>query len=278
MSCNTRAKLDVQGHRGCRGLYPENSIPAFKKAIELGVTTLELDIVISKDKKVVVSHEPYMNPTICYDSLGKPIPKEAGKTFNLYSLNYDEIEQFDCGTKFHPKYPNQKKLKTYKPLLSDVFQLVKDLNADVGFNIEIKSDVSYYGKYTPQPKEYVSIVLEDIKNFGAVQNVNLQSFDINILEEVKAQDPNMPVALLIDENESIIQKLELLSFKPEIISPYFKLLNKETFSRLKKDGFYVIPWTINEEKDMTAMIELGIDGIITDYPDLLLNLLQNQSY
>jgi len=274
MSCNSEKKIDIQGHRGCRGLLPENSLPAFEKAIDLGVHTLELDIVISKDEKVVVSHEPYMNPIICYDSKSRNISESLKTNYNLYKMNYEDIKQFDCGSKFHPTYPNQEKLKTYKPLLSEVFDLVKFKKSDVKFNIEIKSEPEYYGIFTPQPKAYVKLILDNLKKQDMLHRVNLQSFDVAILEEIKRQSPKMKTALLIDENETIEDKLKELSYKPEIISPYFKLLSAESVKSYQSKSFQIIPWTINDEKDMKQMIDWQVDGIITDYPDLLIKLLK----
>ncbi|WP_257018499.1 glycerophosphodiester phosphodiesterase [Winogradskyella pacifica] len=274
MSCNSKKQIDIQGHRGCRGLLPENSLPAFEKAIDLGVHTLELDIVISKDHKVVVSHEPYMNPIICLNPDGDVLPDNSEKDYNLYHMNYDEIKQFDCGSKFHPTYPQQEKLKTYKPLLSEVFDLVKAKDSDVKFNIEIKSETSYYGVFTPQPKAYVKLVLNEIEKNDMLNRVNLQSFDVVILEEIKKQSPKMEVALLVEDNETIDVKLEELSFKPEIISPYFKLLTAESVKAYQDQGFKVIPWTINATEDMKLMQSWAVDGIITDYPDQLIEILK----
>lgn len=273
MSCNSSKQIDIQGHRGCRGLLPENSLPAFEKAIDLGVHTLELDIVISKDHKVVVSHEPYMNPIICLNSDGEVLPDNSEETYNLYHMNYDEIKQFDCGSKFHPRYPQQEKLKTYKPLLSEVFDLVKAKDSEVKFNIEIKSETSYYGVLTPQPETYVKLVIDEIEKNEMLNRVNLQSFDIVILEEIKKQLPKMEVALLVEDNETIDVKLEALSFKPEIISPYFKLLTAESVKAYQAKGFKVIPWTINAIEDMKLMQSWAVDGIITDYPDQLIKIL-----
>ena len=275
MSCHSKKQIDIQGHRGCRGLLPENSLPAFEKAIDLGVHTLELDIVISKDNKVVVSHEPYMNPIICLNPKGEILPDNSEDTYNLYHMNYDEIKQFDCGSKFHPTYPQQEKLKTYKPLLSEVFDLVKTKDSDVKFNIEIKSEPSYYGIFTPQPEAYVTLVLDAIEKNEMMNRVNLQSFDIAILEEIKKQSPSMVVALLVEDNETIKEKLEALSFKPEIISPYFKLLTAESVKAYQAKGFQIIPWTINAEEDMALMQSWEVDGIITDYPDKLIQRLKD---
>lgn len=278
MSCNSEKQLDIQGHRGCRGLYPENSLPAFNKAIELGVTTLELDIAITKDKEVVVSHEPFMSRTICFNPEGEEIPEDMDMKHNLYEMTHEEIKQFDCGSKFHPTYPDQKKLKTYKPLLSEVFELATAKNPDVKFNIEIKSKPEYYGIYTPQPDEYVKLVLDEVKESGLFNNVNLQSFDLVILEEIKKQSPNMPVALLVDEDETIATKLEKLSYKPEIISPYFRLLTSEIINEYHSQDYLIIPWTVNEEQDMFKMLRWNVDGIITDYPNRLLEIRSNKRY
>ena len=144
-------------------------------------------------------------------------------------MTYQEIKAFDCGTKTYPVYPNQQKIKTHKPLLSEVFQLVKSKNSKVKFNIEIKADSIYDDVYTPKPNEFVSLVLELINEYDVFELTNLQSFDLRILEEVKRQSPNMEVALLVDEFEEIESKLSRLSYTPEIISPYFKLLDDAAF-------------------------------------------------
>lgn len=278
MSCNSEKQLDIQGHRGCRGLYPENSLPAFNKAIELGVTTLELDIVITKGNEVIVSHEPFMSRKICFNPKGDEITEGMDMKYNLYEMTHSEIKQFDCGTKLHPTYPDQKKLKTYKPLLSEVFELAKTKNPDIKFNIEIKSKPEYYGIYTPQPDEYVKLVLDEVKESGLFDNVNLQSFDLVILEEIKKQSPNMPVALLVDEDETIATKLEKLSYKPEIISPYFRLLTSEIINEYQLEDYLIIPWTVNDERDMLKMLRWNVDGIITDYPDRLLKIRSSKRY
>lgn len=273
MSCNSEKDIDIQGHRGCRGLLPENSLPAFEKAIDLGVTTLELDIAITKDNKVVVSHEPFMSRTICFNPKGEVIPEDMDMKYNLYEMTHEEIKQFNCGSKFHPTYPDQEKLKTYKPLLSEVFELAKAKNPEIKFNIEIKSKPKYYGIYTPHPEAYIKIVLNEIKAYQMFDLVNLQSFDLTILEEIKIQSPKMPVALLIDEDETIKAKLAKLSYKPEIISPYFKLLSQKDVEDYQSQRYLIIPWTINELEDMKTMLDWQVDGIITDYPNRLIKIL-----
>ena len=272
MNCNSSQSIDIQRHRGCRGLMPENTLPAFKKAIALGVDTLELDVAVSKDKKVIVSHEPYMNAAICLDAYGKEIPKPDSEKHNLYQLTYAEIKAFDCGTKFHKRFPKQEKIKTYKPSLDEVFTNSNALNNAIKYNIEIKAKPEYDTIFTPKPEEFVKLVLQTILEHQVFNRCNLQSFDLRILEEIKKQAPEMQVAILVDEDENISEKLKQLSYKPEIISPYYKLLDKETISKFHKEGFKVIPWTVNTASEMQEMIRFNVDGIITDYPDVLLKI------
>ena len=268
--------MDIQGHRGCRGLYPENSLPAFSKAIELGVHTLELDVVISKDHKVVVSHEPYMNHIIALDAFGNTISQEQETSYNLYQMTYDNIQMYDCGSKIHPRFPEQKKLKIYKPLLDDVIDLSDSLTKQtIRYNIEIKSLPEYDGIFTPKVEEFVKLVMEVIKSKNITDRTTLQSFDLRALEFIKQHAPDITVALLVDENESIQEKLKALSFQPDIVSPYFKLLSAENVRDFQKANLKVVPWTLNDTKDMQQMMNFKVDGIITDYPDRLIMLLNN---
>ena len=273
MSCNSKPPLDIQGHRGCRGLLPENSLPAFQKAIELGVTTLELDLAISKDKQVVVSHEPFISRIYCLDSLGNEIPEEDDKKYNLYQMTFEEIKMFNCGSKAHLRFPKQDNFKTYKPLLSEVITLADSLNQNIRYNIEIKAQPSYDEIFIPKPEEFVRLVLGVIQKYDISDRCNLQSFDVRVLNELKRQNPEIVQALLIDGSESIEEKLKELDFKPEIISPAFELLNKKMVGHYQNLDYKIIPWTVNTPEDMQVMIDLGVEGIITDYPDILVGLL-----
>lgn len=276
MSCQPKPIIEVQGHRGCRGLLPENSLQAFAKAVDLGVHTLELDLAVSKDGIVVVSHEPYMNPVICYKPDGTEISEDETKQFNIYQLTFEEIQKFDCGSKLHPDFPNQQLLTVSKPSLGQVLRIIENKNPIIKYNIEIKAQPDYDGIFTPEPKEFVQLVLEQINKFGVFERTNLQSFDLRVLEEIKRQAPTMPVAVLVDGDENILEKSSALSFKPEIISPYFQLLNQKTVKTLQSENFQVIPWTVNKLEDMQLMIDFGVDAIITDYPDKLLALLREK--
>jgi len=274
LTSNSNAQIDVQGHRGCRGLFPENSLPAFKKALDLGVPTLELDLVISKDKKVVVSHDPYMNHEIALDPSGNEIPKADEQSYKLYTMTYDSIKTYDCGSKFYPKFPKQQKIKTYKPLLEEVIDLAEtQSHHTIRYNIEIKSLPEWDGVFTPKVEEFVALALKIINAKGIANRVTMQSFDVRALEEIKRVAPEIDTSLLVDWNESINRKLKSLSFKPDIVSPSFELITKRKVKKLHKKNIKVIPWTVDEEKDVNRMIDYKVDGIISDYPDRVMHIL-----
>lgn len=273
LSCNAEKPLDVQGNRGCRGLHPENSLSAFKKALDLNVNTLNLGVVISKDKQVVVSHEPFMNHEIALDVFGNRITQDTEKSFNLYAMTYDSIKLYDCGTMGNTKFPFQVKEPVYKPLLTEVIDLAEaKSNRTINYTIELKSKPEYDGIYTPLLEDYVKLVLNMISTENIQNRTSIQSFDLRALEEVKTQNPEFQIALLVDDNEDIATQLSKLSFSPEIISPHFKLLDQQTVLKYQEEGFKIIPWTVNEVGDINLMIDLKVDGIISDYPNKVIQL------
>lgn len=265
--------FDIQGHRGCRGLLPENSIEAFKKAIALGVTTLEMDVVISKDLQVVVSHEPFLSHEICLDANGNPITEENEKTYNLFQMNYSEIKACDCGNKIHPRFQEQEKLKTYKPLLTEVITFVEEYvrkeypNKKVYYNIETKSDASGDGIFHPNPKDFVELLLKVLETKKISDRVFIQSFDERTLQYLHTNYPNYKTVLLVENKLSIAKNLKRLGFTPDVYSPDFHLLNPRKVKELHQKNIKVIPWTINELKDIKKIKSFGVDGIITDYPN-----------
>ncbi len=266
-------KFDIQGHRGCRGLLPENSVQAMKKAIDLGVTTLELDVVISADKQVLLSHEPFLSHEICLDTKGNEITEATEKSYNLYTLNYDEIRKCDCGSKIHPRFLTQQKLKTYKPLLSEIIDSVENYIAKkypkktIFYNIETKSAVEGDAIFHPKPKEFVDLVLKVIDAKKISNRVYIQSFDVRTLQYLHQIKPKIKTVLLVENKLSVAENLILLGFKPTVYSPEFILLNKENVTFLHKKNIKIIPWTVNETSDMQKLIDMKVDGIISDYPN-----------
>ncbi len=270
-------KLDIQGHRGARGLAPENSIPAFLLAAELGVNTLELDLVVSKDGQLLVSHEPYFSPDFCLDSMGDTIPEDS--VINIYELNYEEILQFDCGSKGNVKFPEQEKYRTVKPLLRQVLDTVEAYVITNGlhpiyYNIELKTKKETDTIYHPTPEVFSDLVYDLIFEMDLWDKVNIQSFDFRTLQYFHKKYPDVPLALLIENELDWKVNVDSLGFTPEIYSSYFKSLTPEVVRELQDEGMKVIPWTLNEISDINSLVSMGVDGIITDYPDRALTLIK----
>lgn len=268
-------EFDLQGHRGARGLFPENSIEGFLTAVELQVNTLEMDVVISKDDKVVVSHDPWVSSIICWDRNDKPVSE--GKELRIYGMSYDELTNYNCGSQPLPDFPQQIKIPTFKPLLSEVITEVEASAAalevsPVYYNIEIKSTPEGDGIFHPAPQKYCELVLEVIRKGNILDRTIIQSFDVRALQAMKELEPSIPLALLIEESADFEENLEKLGFTPEIYSPNFHLVNKDLVKACHEKNIKLIPWTVNEEEDMVNLLELGVDGIITDYPDVALTL------
>ncbi|MDH5474642.1 MAG: glycerophosphodiester phosphodiesterase family protein [Cyclobacteriaceae bacterium] len=262
--------IDVQGHRGCRGLMPENTIPAFLKALDLGVTTIELDVVVSKDGKIVVSHDPYLNPDICLSPDGEEIGDKGD--FNLYNMTYDEILRCDCGSKGNPKFEEQGKQTLSKPLLSDVIKKVEwhiksYTQYEVDYNIEIKSTQSGDNVYHPTPAIFSELVYELIDKYIPIERIIIQSFDFRVLKYWHKMHPQVRLAALVDNQKSIQTNLANLGFKPNVYSCYYPLLDEGKVRYLQKNGMKVIPWTVNDTTIMNELVRWGVNGIITDYPD-----------
>ncbi|SFD08407.1 glycerophosphodiester phosphodiesterase family protein [Spirosoma endophyticum] len=274
--------FDLQGHRGCRGLMPENTIPAFLKALDLGVTTLEMDVVISKDKHVVVSHEPYLNAAYSIAPDGNPVGKKEQKSLVIYQMDYADVKRYDVGSKGNTSFPEQQKIKTYKPLLSEVIEQAEAYRKrrnlpNFSYNIEIKSEPSEYNKSQPEPAAFCDLVQAVLKDRIEPDWVVIQSFDFATLKHWKQQAdagkyPNVRLAALVENLHSPEKNLEELGFKPAIYSPHFRLLSQDKIARLHEQGMKVIPWTVNQRDDMKRLKKWGVDGLISDYPDRATNL------
>jgi len=264
--------FDIQGHRGARGLKPENTIPAFLLALELGVTTVELDVVITKDKRVVVSHEPWMSSAICLDSQGNAYGEKEEKQFNIYELTYEEVSAFDCGSKGNDGFPDQEKVSVSKPLLRDVIvaverQIKSNSSYEVDYNIEIKSAPEGDKKFHPSIEEYSDLVYNLVDEYIPLDRVVIQSFDFRVLKYWHKKYPEVRLSALVDQAKSVDADLEKLGFKPSIYSPDFRYLSRREVNYLHQQKIRVIPWTVNEISDMLSLKGMGVDGFITDYPD-----------
>src|SRR5437868_4891668 len=267
-------KFDVEGHRGCRGLMPENTIAAMLKAIDLNVNTLEMDVVVTADKRVVVSHEPFFSHEITTLPSGDTIEANNEWKYNIFHMDYDSVKLYDVGLKPHPRFPSQQKMKAVKPLLGDLIDAVEDYCArtnhrKVFYNIEIKSLDSSDYLYHPPPQEYVDLLMKVINDKKIAPRVIVQSFDVRSLRIVRQNYPGIRISWLIDAGNQV--PLNDFSaypgFKPDIISPEYSLLTRQICDSLHLQDIQIIPWTVNDSNAAKKLYQIGIDGIITDYPD-----------
>jgi len=274
-SGNGSGDFDKQGHRGCRGLFPENTVTAMLNALGMGVTTLEMDVVITKDKKVVLSHEPFFNHEITTKPDGSYVTEKEEKGLNIYQMNYEEVKKYDVGVKPHQRFPKQEKIKAIKPLLADMLDSVKQymLMARRPFpyyNIETKCQPATDNIYHPAPEEFVELLMVVIKEKDIEDHVIIQSFDFRTLQYLNLKYPHIKTAMLIedDDKRGLDAQLKALGFTPAIYSPHFSLVNAELLQKCHDKKIKVIPWTVNDKNKIEEFKKMGADGIITDYPDL----------
>jgi glycerophosphoryl diester phosphodiesterase len=291
-------RLDVQGHRGARGLLPENTLPAFSRALEIGVTTLELDCGLTRDGVVVVSHDTALNPEIVRDTRGCWL-EGAGPA--IWHMTFDEVRRYDVGrlkpgSPYANRFPRQQSVDgTPIPALAELFALVRRAgNTSVRFNIETKLSPLEPG-VTAAPEVFVHALLEAIAAADAASRVSIQSFDWRTLQIVQSEAPAIETVYLTAQhvpphNVSSAAAVSPWSagFRfsdsiPRVVaaaggsawSPPYQELTHAALAEAHALGLRVIAWTVNEDDDMRRLIEWGIDGIISDYPDLLLATAQS---
>lgn len=264
-----------EGHRGARGLMPENTIASMKKAIEDGANIIEVDIQISKDHKVMVAHDPYINRQISLLPDGEEIPESHAKRYVLHQMPYDSIRAFDVGSKYHSGFPQQKKIKTYIPLLGELIDSVEQFTREKGFtpviyNIEIKATPQEDGFLQPPPAKLIDLVMDVVKSKDIGRRFYIQSFDIRQIQEVHDRYPGVITGFLTSSKDaSLEENLRNIGFVPDIYSPNYKLATRELVEQAHAKGMKFVPWTVNTLEEMKDLKAMGVDGIITDYPNLL---------
>jgi len=282
--------FDLQAHRGGRGLRPENTLAAFENAIRMGVTTLELDIAITADGVAVISHEPALYPGTARDADGRWL-KEPGPL--IRSLTLAEVQRYDVG-RLNPDFAYGKPFATQQavdgqriPTLASLFALVKQLGAsDVQFDIETKIFPNRPNDTLP-PEAFVDTLLDAIRDAGMSQRVMIQSFDWRTLALVQRLEPAMRTVYLTIEsrNANNVQDPAWTAGRiardyasiPAMIkaaggtiwAPNFNNIDASSAQRAHDAGLQLVPWTVNEAADMRRLLDWGVDGIITDYPDRL---------
>ncbi len=270
---------DVHGHRGCRGVMPENSVPGFIKAVDMGCDYLELDVVLSADDEVIVSHEPWMNSLICLTPDDAAIAPDEEKALNIFRMTTLELQQYDCGSVRHPGFPKQRTMPVSKPTLREVVEAVDEhalLNGHMNpaFNVEIKSHPDWYGVYQPGPDLLAERVVREIDALDMANRCIVQSFDPAVLRAIRAERDDLPLALLVETSEGLDQDLQRLGFQPDIYCPHFSLVTPELAREVHGRGMDLVVWTVNEKEDIRRILQVGVDGIISDHPDRVLKIIE----
>ncbi len=299
VACAAQA-LDLQGHRGARGLLPENTLPSFQRALELGVTTLELDIAITKDGVLVIHHDPTLNPNITRDASGRFLDQRGPA---IYSMTWAQLQAYDVGrlkpgTDYARQYPEQQAVDgTRIPRLSDLFDLVKRSGDDkVRFAIETKLTPDKPDE-TPLPEPFARAVVAEIRKAGMAARSQILSFDWRSLQAVQRIAPEIQTVYLTAQ-QSWLDNVGAgrpegsnwtagFQFRdhgsvPKMIkaaggshwSVHFRDLDAQKVKEAQSLGLKVLVWTVNDPALMARMLEFGIDGLITDRPDLARKLLE----
>jgi glycerophosphoryl diester phosphodiesterase len=252
-------KILVHGHRGARARKPENTLPAFQYAIEQGVDALEMDMGVTRDNVIVISHDPILEPPVCTG------PKPSAV---IHELTLAEVRQWDCGAVQNPHFPTQTAIPgTYIPTLDDVFQLAPRGKFD--YNIETKS-FPEHTEYTPPPAEFVKLVLDKVRHYRLEKRIILQSFDFRTLVAMRKIAPEIRLSALIEKDDRDFAAITAEAGKAEIISPEYHLVTPPKVAGAHAAGIQVVPWTANTPEDWDKLIEAKVDAIISDDPAALI--------
>ncbi|MCB1177307.1 MAG: glycerophosphodiester phosphodiesterase, partial [Leptospiraceae bacterium] len=274
--------IDLQGHRGARGLKPENTIPAFEEALKRGMTTLELDTVVTKDKELIVHHDSEINPTICKHTEGKVLTREP-----ISNWTVAELKKLDCGELKNPNFPDQTPVKgTQLSTLKEFFDFVKDYEKKNKTTVKVKFNIETKFPNNPTEesiKEFAALMVSKIEESKMVERSTVQSFTIEVLPLIKEKNPSLKTSALFVPSifqgirlylglgsglkKDILEKTKIVG--ADIVSPYFLYVDKEFVHFAHNMKIEVLPWTVNTKKEMLRLKELGVDGIISDYPDKL---------
>lgn len=270
------------GHRGARGLMPENTIEAMKKGIEVGANTIEFDVHITKDHKVVIYHDASFTPSYTTMPDGSNIPEAERSKYTFYKMDYAVIRKFIIGEKYYSVFPHQHLMKSYAPLLSEMIDSVEAFTRanhypPVHYLLEIKSYAATDNIEQPPPAEYVKILMKELrpKLKELSGRLIIQSFDKRPLQIVHLQYPEIPIGFLTySDKTSFEDNIKELGFKPAFYNPVYNLVKPDLINKCHVSNIRILPWTVESIKEMQHLKDMGVDGIITDYPDSLTTLLR----
>ncbi len=289
------AGFDLEGHRGTRGLAPENTLAAFRRALQIGVSTIETDMAVTKDGVIVISHDPFLNPDLVRGPDGRWLagPGPPIRTLNLTDLRRYDVGRTDPASKYAQQFPEQQPADGERfPQLTELFDLVKSSAKPVRLNIETKITPTS-GADTPDPAQFAALVVAAVQGANMSERVTVQSFDWRTLVEVKRLAPDIETSCLTIQSTTMDTVkatdggaspwhagLALRAYGgslPALVkaagcttwSMFWRNLSPQDLAAAHALGLKVLPWTVNDRADMSRLIDLGVDGIITDYPDRL---------
>jgi glycerophosphoryl diester phosphodiesterase len=266
--------MDLQGHRGARGYLPENTLPGFSRALEIGVNTLELDVGVTRDGVVVVHHDRGLNPDIARGPDGQWVPK----ALPINSLTYAELQRYDVGrlrpgSDYAKHFPHQRPLDgTRIPRLDQLFALTAQ-NKTIRFNIEPKSDLEAPNEILA-PEPFARALIAEVRKAGVEKRCTLQAFDWRLLAVAEREAPEMATVYCTEGKGSDPARVHAAGGR--IWSPDFEMLTPERLAAARKWGMKVTVWTVNQPADIARMIAMGVDGMASDYPDRVLQQLKAQ--
>ena len=270
----------MQAHRGGAGLMPENTISAMKNAIDLEVNTLEFDLQLSADSQVVVSHDNYFHPRYATRPDGTSIEEEDPKEY-LFTMPYDSIVKYDVGLKPNKVWPEQAKVAEVKPLASDLIDFAEAYTKEkglkpMGYNIEIKSwPGEEEGTLWPEYHEFCDVCIPLLLSKNLGDRLIVQCFDTRALEYMHEKWPELILSYLTDETETDIETiLGQLSFTPRWWSPNHQVVTPQNVAYCHTLGIGVVPWTVDDPAEIQRMADCGVEAIISNYPDRLIEIVR----
>jgi glycerophosphoryl diester phosphodiesterase len=266
--------IDVQGHRGARGYRPENTLPSFSRALELGVSTLELDVGVTRDGIVVIHHDRGLNP----DLARGPDGQWVSRAVPIHSLTYAELQRYDVGrlrpgSDYARRFPQQQPLDgTRIPKLSELFELTKN-HGTIRFNIEPKMDAAALDE-TLSADEFARALIAEVRKAGVQDRTTVQAFHWPVLKVVEREAPEMATVYCTEGAGS--EPARVHSAGGKIWSPDYQTVTLKKLEAARKSQMKVTVWTVNESPDIERMIAMGVDGIASDYPDRVLQQLKGK--